>query len=100
MKGYVWVGWKRNSERNLIHKLLNNTQIRSMNASIDTQSLRYVPLEICRLPLGMQPRKIPDEALSTSSSFDVNTVGQKNSRIRTETNGGAWCPKYQNNANS
>jgi hypothetical protein len=44
MKGYEWVGWKRNSERNLIHKLLNNTQIRSMNASIDTQSLPYVPL--------------------------------------------------------
>ena len=44
MKGYEWVGWKRNSERNLIHKLLNNTQIRSINTSIDTQSLPYVPL--------------------------------------------------------
>ncbi len=48
----------------------------------------------------MQSGEIPDEALSASSSFDVNTVGPKYSRIRTETNGGAWCPKSQIHANS
>jgi discoidin domain receptor family protein 2 len=48
----------------------------------------------------MQSGEIPDESLSASSSFDVNTVGPKYSRIRTETNGGAWCPKSQIHANS
>ena len=49
MKGYEWIGWKRTSERSLIHKLLNNTQIRSINgsaidSSIASQTLPYVPL--------------------------------------------------------
>ena len=47
-KGYEWIGWKRNSEHNLLHKLLNSTQIKSLNQSLDSsiasQSLPYVPL--------------------------------------------------------
>ena len=48
----------------------------------------------------MQSGEIPDDAVSASSSFDINTVGPKYSRIRTETNGGAWCPKSQIHVNS
>ena len=46
MKGYEWVGWKRNSERNLMYKLLNGTHTKPINSldSMITQSLPYVPL--------------------------------------------------------
>ncbi|XP_060568273.1 discoidin domain-containing receptor 2-like isoform X2 [Ruditapes philippinarum] len=47
----------------------------------------------CRNSLGMQSGSIPDEAITASSSFNDDSVGPKNGRIRTETNGGAWCPK-------
>ncbi|KAK2174827.1 hypothetical protein NP493_772g00013 [Ridgeia piscesae] len=43
----------------------------------------------------MQSGKIPDTSISASSSFDAKSVGPHNARIRTETNGGAWCPKPQ-----
>ncbi|CAE1141701.1 DDR2 [Acanthosepion pharaonis] len=41
----------------------------------------------------MQTMEIPDSAIVASSSYDKGTVGPKNARIRTEKNGGAWCPK-------
>ncbi|XP_053381062.1 discoidin domain-containing receptor 2-like isoform X2 [Mercenaria mercenaria] len=47
----------------------------------------------CRDSLGMQSSEIPDKAITASSSFDDDTVGPKFARIRTETMGGAWCPK-------
>ncbi|KAL3871563.1 hypothetical protein ACJMK2_039554, partial [Sinanodonta woodiana] len=47
----------------------------------------------CRDTLGMQSGKIPDSAITASSSYDDVMVGPKNARIRTEQNGGAWCPK-------
>lgn len=50
-------------------------------------------LEKCRDALGMQTMEIPDSAIVASSSYDKGTVGPKNARIRTEKNGGAWCPK-------
>lgn len=49
----------------------------------------------CRQDLGMHSRQIPDDAISASSSFDEKNVGPLNARIRTERNGGAWCPKTQ-----
>ncbi|XP_074653908.1 discoidin domain-containing receptor 2-like isoform X2 [Tubulanus polymorphus] len=47
----------------------------------------------CRTALGMQSHEIPDEAITSSSSYDDASVGPSNARIRTEINGGAWCPK-------
>ncbi|XP_053381060.1 discoidin domain-containing receptor 2-like isoform X2 [Mercenaria mercenaria] len=47
----------------------------------------------CRNSLGMQSGDIHDGAITASSSFNDDSVGPKNARIRTETNGGAWCPK-------
>ncbi|XP_052789202.1 discoidin domain-containing receptor 2-like isoform X2 [Mya arenaria] len=47
----------------------------------------------CRTSLGMQSGEIPDSAITASSSFNDDSVGPRNARIRTETNGGAWCPK-------
>ncbi|KYQ53247.1 Discoidin domain-containing receptor 2, partial [Trachymyrmex zeteki] len=49
----------------------------------------------CILPLGMEEGKIPDEAISASSSYEMKSVGPQNARIRQEKNGGAWCPKAQ-----
>ncbi|XP_070528561.1 discoidin domain-containing receptor 2 isoform X2 [Cardiocondyla obscurior] len=50
-------------------------------------------LEKCILPLGMEEGKIPDEAITASSSYEMKSVGPQNARIRQEKNGGAWCPK-------
>ncbi|KAL3871566.1 hypothetical protein ACJMK2_039557 [Sinanodonta woodiana] len=47
----------------------------------------------CRNSLGMQSGEIPDSAITASSSYEDSSVGPKNARIRTEKNGGAWCPK-------
>ncbi|XP_013399705.1 venom prothrombin activator pseutarin-C non-catalytic subunit, partial [Lingula anatina] len=49
----------------------------------------------CRSPLGMQSGAIPDSAITASSSYEVETVGAKFARIRTEEKGGAWCPRHQ-----
>ncbi|KYN19447.1 Discoidin domain-containing receptor 2, partial [Trachymyrmex cornetzi] len=49
----------------------------------------------CILPLGMEEGKIPDEAITASSSYEMKSVGPQNARIRQEKNGGAWCPKAQ-----
>ncbi|XP_053970588.1 uncharacterized protein LOC128872175 isoform X1 [Hylaeus volcanicus] len=49
----------------------------------------------CILPLGMEEGKIPDNAISASSSYETKSVGPQNARIRQEKNGGAWCPKAQ-----
>ena len=52
-------------------------------------------LENCRNALGMQSGHILDSRLSASSSYNEITLGPISSRIRTEKNGGAWCPKKQ-----
>merc|ERR1739838_27013 len=41
----------------------------------------------------MQNSLIPDSAISASSSYDPESVGPAYGRIRTETQGGAWCPR-------
>ncbi|KAK0403581.1 hypothetical protein QR680_017007 [Steinernema hermaphroditum] len=45
--------------------------------------------------LGFESGRIRDSQLSASSSFDLQSVGPQNSRIRTELKSGAWCPKEQ-----
>ncbi|XP_024936417.1 discoidin domain-containing receptor 2 isoform X2 [Cephus cinctus] len=49
----------------------------------------------CILPLGMEEGKIPDDAITASSSYEMKSVGPQNARLRQEKNGGAWCPKAQ-----
>ena len=49
----------------------------------------------CRRSLGMHSGAIPDETITASSSYDSVSVGPAFGRIRTERNGGAWCPKQQ-----
>ena len=49
----------------------------------------------CILPLGMEEGRIPDNAITASSSYETKSVGPQNARIRQEKNGGAWCPKAQ-----
>ncbi|XP_050524252.1 discoidin domain-containing receptor tyrosine kinase B-like [Daktulosphaira vitifoliae] len=50
-------------------------------------------LSQCMSALGMQSGAIRDEDLSASSSFEIGNVGPQNARVRTEREGGAWCPK-------
>ncbi|XP_046825475.1 discoidin domain-containing receptor 2-like isoform X1 [Vespa crabro] len=49
----------------------------------------------CMLPLGMEEGRIPDDAITASSSYEMKSVGPQNARLRHEKNGGAWCPKAQ-----
>ncbi|XP_066586703.1 discoidin domain-containing receptor 2-like [Prorops nasuta] len=53
----------------------------------------------CIHPLGMEEGKIPDDAITASSSYEMKSVGPQNARIRQEKNGGAWCPKAQISSN-
>lgn len=39
-------------------------------------------LEKCILPLGMEEGKIPDEAITASSSYEMKSVGPQNARYK------------------
>lgn len=41
-----------------------------------------VILEKCILPLGMEEGKIPDEAITASSSYEMKSVGPQNARYK------------------
>ncbi|XP_015523678.2 discoidin domain-containing receptor 2 [Neodiprion lecontei] len=58
------------------------------------EPIKYVFAQ-CIIPLGMEEGKIPDNAITASSSYEMKSVGPQNARIRQEKNGGAWCPKAQ-----
>jgi discoidin domain receptor family protein 2 len=47
----------------------------------------------------MQSGHILDSQITSSSSYNDLTLGPTSSRIRTEKNGGAWCPKQQITSN-
>lgn len=49
----------------------------------------------CIAPLGMENGQIRDDDITASSSFDSGNVGPHQGRVRTEKNGGAWCPQNQ-----
>ncbi|CAF3405363.1 unnamed protein product [Rotaria socialis] len=48
--------------------------------------------EQCNAPLGMESGSIGDSDLTSSSTHDLSSVGPQMARIRTELEGGAWCP--------
>ncbi|XP_070172199.1 discoidin domain-containing receptor 2-like isoform X1 [Polyergus mexicanus] len=54
-----------------------------------------VDLSQCIAPLGMESGAIPDADINASSSFDTGNVGPHLARLKSETLGGAWCPKDQ-----
>uniref|UniRef100_A0A915D6X7 receptor protein-tyrosine kinase n=1 Tax=Ditylenchus dipsaci TaxID=166011 RepID=A0A915D6X7_9BILA len=54
----------------------------------------------CNRPLGMESGTIPDTHITASSSFDQQSTGPANARIRSEIGSGAWCPASQINASS
>ncbi|CAD6185278.1 unnamed protein product [Caenorhabditis auriculariae] len=57
-------------------------------------------LHECSHPLGMSNRKIRDEQISASSSFDLQSTGPQHARAHQESGSGAWCPKNQINSQS
>ncbi|CCD69233.1 Discoidin domain-containing receptor tyrosine kinase B [Caenorhabditis elegans] len=59
-----------------------------------------VALELreCSHQLGMSNRKIRDEQISASSSFDLQSTGPQHARAHQESGSGAWCPKNQINS--
>ncbi|XP_051161708.1 discoidin domain-containing receptor tyrosine kinase B-like [Leptopilina boulardi] len=56
---------------------------------------RGVDLSQCIAPLGMESGAIPDADITASSSFESGNVGPHQARMRSESHGGAWCPKDQ-----
>ena len=56
-------------------------------------SLGSTASSTCLLPLGMKDGRIKDAQISSSSSFEPNSVGSHHGRLRSEAGGGAWCPK-------
>ncbi|CAF0731409.1 unnamed protein product [Adineta steineri] len=48
--------------------------------------------EHCDVPLGMESGSITDNDLTSSSTHDISSVGPQMARIRSEIEGGAWCP--------
>ncbi|XP_050301540.1 discoidin domain-containing receptor 2-like [Anthonomus grandis grandis] len=76
-----------------------------MNKAVATTVFCIIPLLFCAshavdtsqciAPLGMENGLIKDEDITASSSFDHGNVGPHHGRIRSEINGGAWCPHTQ-----
>ncbi|XP_015177984.1 PREDICTED: epithelial discoidin domain-containing receptor 1-like [Polistes dominula] len=54
-----------------------------------------VDLSQCIAPLGMESKAIPDKDITVSSTYDAGNVGPHLARLKTESLGGAWCPKNQ-----
>ncbi|XP_046827621.1 discoidin domain-containing receptor 2-like [Vespa crabro] len=54
-----------------------------------------VDLSQCIAPLGMESGAIPDKDITVSSTYDAGNVGPHLARLKTESLGGAWCPKNQ-----
>ncbi|XP_011501305.1 PREDICTED: discoidin domain-containing receptor 2-like [Ceratosolen solmsi marchali] len=54
-----------------------------------------IDLSQCIAPLGMETGAIADADITVSSSFDNGNVGPHQARLRSENQGGAWCPKEQ-----
>ncbi|XP_049961606.1 epithelial discoidin domain-containing receptor 1-like [Schistocerca serialis cubense] len=67
-----------------------------LTGAVAAAALRHQgPPASCHVALGMEEGRIPDSAVSASSSYEPKSVGPQNARIRQEKNGGAWCPKAQ-----
>uniref|UniRef100_A0A915CRD0 Discoidin domain-containing receptor 2 n=1 Tax=Ditylenchus dipsaci TaxID=166011 RepID=A0A915CRD0_9BILA len=63
--------------------------------------LQALDLDKCEsYALGMESNQILDDQITASTSFDIQSVGPQNGRIRTERASGAWCPKQQIRNNS
>ncbi|XP_050301157.1 discoidin domain-containing receptor 2-like [Anthonomus grandis grandis] len=76
-----------------MRKLLGKTGIFSLVLSLLYRGVSSVDISQCIGPLGMENGLIKDHDVTASSSFDPLNVGPQHGRIRTELNGGAWCPQ-------
>ncbi|XP_072398814.1 discoidin domain-containing receptor 2 isoform X3 [Diabrotica undecimpunctata] len=74
-------------------QMLNSVLVKLLLIYLET-SYAVDPSQ-CIAPLGMENGVIKDSDITASSSFDSGNVGPQNGRIRTDKNGGAWCPLKQ-----
>uniref|UniRef100_A0A0N4Z133 receptor protein-tyrosine kinase n=1 Tax=Parastrongyloides trichosuri TaxID=131310 RepID=A0A0N4Z133_PARTI len=65
-----------------------------------TSLVNGLELRECNKALGMENGRIKDTQITSSSSYDEQSTGPQNSRIRTESGAGAWCPMSQINMTS
>lgn len=64
-------------------------------AGLAYSAVRGLDVSQCISPLGMENNLIPDKQITASSSFDDGHVGPPFGRLKSESHGGAWCPKHQ-----
>ncbi|XP_036321548.1 uncharacterized protein LOC118735725 [Rhagoletis pomonella] len=93
---------------NNTHKMFSQQCLSSHNynyrllqfALLCTVALQVVPvahsfdIATCKQPLGMESGAITDAQITASSAHDTGFVGPQHARLKTDNNGGAWCPKH------
>lgn len=50
-------------------------------------------IESCTHELGLESGAVEDDLITASSSYDPTNVGPHNARLRSDVQGGAWCPR-------
>uniref|UniRef100_A0A7E4V949 receptor protein-tyrosine kinase n=1 Tax=Panagrellus redivivus TaxID=6233 RepID=A0A7E4V949_PANRE len=71
-------------------------------AALGSRSVAVVGLDIrqCNRPFGIESGRILESQITASSSFDAQSTGPANARLRSESGSGAWCPESQINESS
>ncbi|XP_068151340.1 uncharacterized protein smal [Drosophila tropicalis] len=61
---------------------------------LNTPTIAAFDIATCNVPLGMESGAITDAQITASSAHDTGFVGPQHARLKTDNNGGAWCPKH------
>ncbi|XP_023175026.1 uncharacterized protein LOC111602263 [Drosophila hydei] len=61
---------------------------------LNTPAIAAFDIATCNVPLGMESGAITDAQITASSAHDTGFVGPQHARLKTDNNGGAWCPKH------
>ncbi|BFF93412.1 uncharacterized protein DMAD_11272 [Drosophila madeirensis] len=61
---------------------------------LNTSTIQAFDIATCNVPLGMESGAIADAQITASSAHDTGFVGPQHARLKTDNNGGAWCPKH------
>ncbi|ALC38374.1 CG34380 [Drosophila busckii] len=61
---------------------------------LNAPTIAAFDIATCNMPLGMESGAITDAQITASSAHDTGFVGPQHARLKTDNNGGAWCPKH------
>nr|XP_027199918.1 discoidin domain-containing receptor tyrosine kinase B-like isoform X2 [Dermatophagoides pteronyssinus] len=86
-----------NNNKNRLNKRQSSTTTITDEHEEDSNRIR-IPSSLCNgqsYPLGMESGEIRDQQITSSSSYNLQSVGPQNARLNREIAGGAWCPSKQ-----